>query len=216
MLLALLAAIIAQAAEPYPKADFERREKVLKEVDEAFAYAEAELPPCEAHEHMSNVALRYAPPVSCPKATKFHEYILRIDRRIRENCREVSRWMEAELRDPLLCEVSGRAESNRKKIREYKRNMTQGFADDENSTDAFLDQDPEKPIGEMKNVDCALPVIIGMQFRKKQLSMANRHYGLAEIVLDSVCDENGAEAKDEYLNFLRRGERGFSDAKPNP
>lgn len=206
---ALLSLLLATTAPAFTGAELAHRKAVLVEVNKAFSAADSSLPPCAGLDHASETALRIEPGRDCPIAQEFYAYLVKLDRQARDACRELERAMEATLQDPLYCakrEEAGFLDNEQKKLREL-RNRVGDAAFTSPPSLASLEGDlfdgaPGK--GELAHMRCALPVVIGMQFRKKQLALANKHIGHAEAALSESCSGQRVPGED-FLRYLREG-----------
>jgi hypothetical protein len=183
----------------------------------AAASADGELPPCEGHDHFEDVMRRLVPSSACPKAKAYFEAHLEVSRRIRDNCRETTRWAEDQLRNPEYCKTEKGQQAALKKISQLKR-LSQAGEDSEDLEKAekllddpalakYLDDEtpPTPGKGEWAQLECVHAVKIAMQFRMRQRNLANKHFGMADNAISSVCEE-GPKGAEDYLNFLRGGE----------
>lgn len=189
----------------------------MKAAKEAAAVAERELPPCEGHDYFDDVVRRLAPPSSCTKARKYFDYYLQQSQKIRDYCRQGSRWVEETLRQPAFCASEAGKLAAHKKLGAFKH----GSLPDEKEEDAeasiddpqlgYYLEDPNQTRpqkGEWARLECAQGVMLAMMFRTKQMGLLKRHFGKADMALDSVCEE-GPKGADEYLDFVRKGEDGL-------
>lgn len=213
-----MAILLLLATTCFADLTMESMAKQKKAASEAAAAAEGELPPCEGHDHLDDIVSRFAPPATCPKAREYFEYHLQFSRRIRDNCRETSRWMEDQLRQPDFCASDAGRQAAHEKLNAFKREINSEEETDkadkllENETGLeFYLEDTDRPrpkTGEWSRLECGQGVLLAMQFRTRQRGLANRHFGLADYALDAVCID-GPDGADNYLDFLRKGEDGL-------
>lgn len=197
----------------FTPAELRQRREALSAVFQAAEEAELNLPPCAGLDRVSEAALRYEPARDCPLAQNFEQHILKLDRELRDGCRALEQRMETVLRDPAYCahrEKEGWLNAQEEKINEIKREHTAWFEEPFPDISAaaggeFVGERPAAK-GEFSRMSCALPVMIGMQFRKKQLTLFNQIFGEAGGALSESCsgeDKAGAS----FLRYLRGGRK---------
>lgn len=187
------------------------RETITLSLQEVASEAESRLPPCEGLSRLSEAALKYEPPRSCPQSRAFYEHIVAADANLRENCRELTRWAEDLSRDSSWCTSPNQHElaiQYTKRLIDFKKAAQKGFENEpdldfESLGDGTLE---DKPKGEFARPECEFPAIVSLQFRKWQLGIAHRHYGVLNETLDSQCTEGSTNTWDKYHRFLRGGE----------
>lgn len=209
-------------SQAFTESELNERKAILTEFNEASAYADSHLPPCEGHDRLSEAFSKHPPPKSCPKSRAFYESIEKFDSEIRKNCWDMSRWLEDLLRNEDLCSLQASPNElveAQKKLNDFRKEINRAFEEqskDLSADDTGLEFSEEaKGKGEFARNECATPVILGMQFRKRQLSLGNKHYGTANMALDEACNPNG-EDKENYLLFLRGGEDALPDSAEEP
>jgi hypothetical protein len=130
-----------------------------------------------------------------------------------DSCRELEATMKASMNDNSLCSKSDRQDSilqrARDKVREIKKSLYSKMEKIDDSPTSFEEEELESEKGEFKNLDCALPLLIGMQTRKRALSVANKNLGEADTALESACsdvqEQNEPDYVENYLKMFREG-----------
>jgi len=183
------------------------RKRIFTELNQVASTADSELPPCEGHNRVSDAALKHEPPSDCPKARAVQEHVTKLDRTIRQNCKEMSRWLEDALRDPYFCraEAPEKHSEAKEKFLQFKKEMQKDFDLPEGIEEEGIFEDK----GEFTRPECAIPATVHMQFRKKQLALANKHYGIAGGALTDACKQ--PEAAQDYFQYLREGMPAFAE-----
>lgn len=208
----LLLTPAAPALAEHTPAELEHRRKVFAELAAAAAEAE-KLPPCAGLDRLAEAVLKHEPPRDCKKARLFYDYIsTKVDRPLRDGCRTLTAHLEGVFRDPLYCEnreQPGWLDAQYKATRKIKTEAIETWFDKTlPEIDAILEEAELASStivkGEFARMECQLPVLAGMQFRKKQLSLWNQGYGRAEAELSSGC-RTGVPPGGVYLDYLRSG-----------
>jgi hypothetical protein len=188
------------------------RHEAFKKVNHAFGLADSQLPPCAGLDHASEVALRYEPARECKLSQEFFSETLQHDRSLRDGCIELSRYMEDILNNPALCyqrsipgwDRAKRAEIEKIKLRATKKMENLPGIAESKLHEMLRDYPDGGGAGEMGIMSCYLPVALGLQFRKKQLTLFNQIYGMANFALSENC--NSPDNSDaSFLRFLREG-----------
>lgn len=183
--------------------------KTLLPLKEAAKYADESLPPCEGLDHLSNATFNLAPPEKlCPAAYAGYQQIQRFDRHLRDNCRELARWAEMNLREDRLLWDPTRLQNAKKEIIRLHRSSQGANLNDDGTPETTIDYGPElaEPFGtkESDDVRCITSTMAVMQYRKLALSMAHKHFRAADEALDELAAHGSAEM---YFHFLRYGAR---------
>ena len=206
----LLALILNVSAPAFTEAELQSRKDTLAKVNIAFSDADSRLPPCAGLDRTSEEALRIEPARDCPRAQVFYSRIVKLDRHLRDSCRELERMMETTLTDPRYCERREQpgwlAESQHKLSEIIQRNTDvalEHMAGEDELLDG-LDGNDQPAKGEFARMSCALPITIGSQFRKKQLALLKKHLVHADAALSESCSGQRVPGED-FLRYMREG-----------
>ncbi|MGZ3706712.1 MAG: hypothetical protein ACXVB9_22250 [Bdellovibrionota bacterium] len=180
----------------FTSAEIAHRHEVLAN-SQAAIKAAARGPACDYLDQLSSAAFLGPPPkATCAIAFKDYEQLSRFDQHLRESCRSFSTWIHVKLYPPFTVT----REEIRGKRKEAQGGVLQANGEYELSPSNGLDIDDNFPAAEQANMDCALPVILLMQYRKKSLQKMQEIYSNAERVLD---DDYSA---DQFFRYLDDGE----------
>lgn len=201
MLVALL--IVASLAHAAPMGKLSTKEfiQVVREARE-------QMPPCEGQAYLSESVFRLDPPPSCPDTRVFWEYLRAADRRVREDCRDLSSELSGLLRAPRFCEGGNTDVSVfRTHLIDRKKKFSNFISDEFPYDDTFF----ERIEKESKLPACEGFMDLALQFRKTTIDIANHHYGAMDSASDGTCDSSSdaAQSAEDYFRYLDKGEDGI-------
>lgn len=209
MILFLLLGLSISASAAEPTAE----EIVAGELHRIAEEAALHQPPCAAMDRLSEHALKLEPASDCPRAREFYSFILTIDRYLRDGCQAHVSHAEKTLRDPLYCanrEKAGWLDGQHKALHKIMVDAVEPWFDHQPKFIDALSAELASVAsgtakGELARKECSQPVLMGMQYRQKQLWLFNRIRGHSTGAISESCSGNEAPGS-AYLRYLRGGE----------
>jgi hypothetical protein len=199
-------------AEPKVKAPAfsEKDKKYIEEsfqsLGKVFSETAFNTPPCDAHKKRYEAILKYEPPKSCKRATDIFAKTKDFGKLMQASCEDLSKFMRAELTSKKSCQYS----TLLKQLGERKIQITSEV--EKKFSDYFEDIQTDEesgiplPKGEFAEVKCAISVPLFLQYRKKEVSLMQFHFGRANAEMDDYC-EDPTQYKGAYQEYLRHGEK---------
>jgi hypothetical protein len=214
LLIFLFLATFASAKAPeFSEQDRKYVREALREIGAVYGEVDARVPPCEGHRRTREAILRYEPHSSCVRARKIYESIYEGGRALQSACENLADYMTKSLESKTSC-VSPNGKYKIEILRnldfmksESRKMIMHHFTDE--IDDIKFDSEGSLPIptGEFTNVKCALVPVIYLQYRKKELGLMNKHFGIADSEASDFCSDSSSYDP-FYLEFLRFGEEG--------
>ncbi|MCO5142102.1 MAG: hypothetical protein M9962_03320 [Oligoflexia bacterium] len=217
----LLFLLFTQDTQAFTDQELKLRKQAIHEIITAANDAVTIHSPCVGMKLFSEATLKYAPAKECKKAQQIYDLTLKIDKIYQDNCLSLIDLAEKTLRNSALCEnleekdnnISGILFSISKlkqkipdQVDKYEEELEQLYT---NASDIkqLVDNDIGK--GEFAKMECALPVLISLQYKTKLNGMLQMHYSIINTAFDDLCTLDRTEL-DEYQRYLREGEQAFS------
>jgi hypothetical protein len=202
----------------YTPEELQKRYQAVKAAQAEATLADSELPPCEGLDRISAEVLKHEPPASCPKARELFGQTEKFDLAARNNCRDLTRWMDEHLRDPHFARGYSPDQANKIKteLGDFRRNLEK---ENELLLDSRPGDDPDWTNldenggqGEFARMECSLPVSMDLQLAHWEMSLAEKNYGFADTTIDQVLNnDHPQEAADDYLLLLDGGWKAFEN-----
>jgi hypothetical protein len=191
-------ALIPAHASAYTVAELEYRNKTLHEFNQLFgqidyltdqSLSNRTGPVCDEFQRAFHAIKRHQPPKSCAKTESiFQHYIKSIDRKT-ENCRSIERLLNF-IEPGDSCYASPEAwQRKRTEFNEIIRNKPNDEEKEPQFDSELESANSESPTGEMRNMDCALSLMIVLQGEKKIQSLLNKYRGGVDFYFYEPCEE---------------------------
>lgn len=164
----------------------------LDALNQNAGYADSYLGPCQGHEHIAVYAFPKPAPAACPKALAAVAKAQKDDIALRENCRELTAWLSSEHKKGNVCAHKEKLYEALAVLRKQETGDSSVDVDDQ-YLKAQLGDEATKP-------ECLEPAALAFLGRKKNLSLRNKHYGVADSSILMRCEDK--EAGEDYLLFV--------------